>query len=36
MRAAAAALALSALDVLTDPACLRAARDEFARPTSRA
>lgn len=36
MRAAAAALALCALDVLTDPACLRAARDEFARPASRA
>ncbi len=30
MRAAACALALTALDVLTDPACLRAAREEFA------
>jgi amidohydrolase len=31
MRAAACALALTALDVLTDPTCLRAAREEFAR-----
>ena len=31
MRAAACALALTALDVLGDPACLAAARDEFER-----
>ncbi len=32
MRAAACALALTALDALTDPACLRMAREEFERP----